>query len=54
MKCSSPGFSVPEPPGQTVVAVWGIGFNDGRDYTLAECRRLVEFLKNDPEAVVAL
>jgi hypothetical protein len=32
------------------VAVWGIGFNDHRDYTLAECRRLVEFLKNDPEA----
>ena len=36
--------------GKPVVAVWGIGFNDGRDYTLAECRRLVEFLKNDPEA----
>src|SRR5258706_505155 len=34
--------------GKPVVAVWGIGFNDGRDYTLAECRRLIEFLKNDP------
>src|SRR5258708_3719655 len=33
--------------GKPVVAVWGIGFNDGRDYTLAECRRLVEFLKKD-------
>ncbi|MEI9866071.1 MAG: hypothetical protein WDN00_16260 [Limisphaerales bacterium] len=33
--------------GKPVVAVWGIGFNDGRDYTLAECRKLVEFLKND-------
>lgn len=33
--------------GKPVVAVWGIGFSDGRDYTLAECRRLVEFLKND-------
>jgi hypothetical protein len=32
------------------VAVWGIGFNDGRDYTLAECRQLIEFLKSDPEA----
>lgn len=32
-----------------VVAVWGIGFNDGRKYTLAECRRLVSFLKNDPQ-----
>ena len=36
--------------GKPVVAVWGIGFNDHRDYTLAECRQLVEFLKNDPEA----
>ncbi len=35
--------------GKPVVAVWGIGFNDGRKYTLAECRRLIEFLKNDPE-----
>jgi hypothetical protein len=33
--------------GKPVVAVWGIGFNDGRRYTLAECRKLVEFLKND-------
>jgi len=33
--------------GKPVVAIWGIGFNDHRDYTLAECRRLVEFLKND-------
>lgn len=33
-----------------VVAIWGIGFNDHRDYTLAECRRLIEFLKSDPEA----
>jgi hypothetical protein len=36
--------------GKPVVAVWGIGFNDHRAYTLAECRRLIEFLKNDPEA----
>jgi glycerophosphoryl diester phosphodiesterase len=34
--------------GKPVVAVWGIGFNDGRAYTLAECDRFVEFLKNDP------
>lgn len=33
-----------------LVAVWGIGFNDKRAYTLADCRKLVEFLKNDPEA----
>jgi hypothetical protein len=34
--------------GKPVVAVWGIGFNDGRKYTLAECERLVDFLKTDP------
>jgi hypothetical protein len=35
--------------GRPVVAVWGVGFNDGRKYTLAECERLVDFLKNDRE-----
>ena len=30
-----------------LVAVWGIGFNDGRAYTLEECRALVAFLKKD-------
>jgi hypothetical protein len=34
--------------GRPLVAVWGIGFNDGRQYTLAECERLVDFLRNDP------
>jgi hypothetical protein len=33
--------------GKPVVAVWGIGFNDGRQYTLQECLDLVNFLKND-------
>jgi hypothetical protein len=33
--------------GRPVVAVWGVGFNDGRKYTLAECERLVDFLEND-------
>ena len=33
--------------GAPLVAVWGIGFDDGRKYTLAECRELVEFLKSD-------
>jgi hypothetical protein len=30
-----------------VVAVWGVGFNDHRAYSLAECDRLIDFLKND-------
>jgi hypothetical protein len=35
--------------GKPVVAVWGIGFNDRRQYTLEECGRLIDFLKSDPE-----
>ncbi len=35
--------------GKPVVAVWGVGFNDGRQYTLAECAELLRFLKEDPE-----
>jgi len=35
--------------GKPVVAVWGVGFNDGRRYTLAECEQLVDFLKNDKD-----
>jgi len=35
--------------GKPVVAVWGIGFNDGRKYTLAECEQLVDFLKSDKD-----
>lgn len=34
--------------GKPVVAVWGVGFNDNRAYTLAECADLVRFLKDDP------
>lgn len=36
--------------GKPVVAVWGVGFNDKnkrREYSLAECRKLIEFLKSD-------
>ncbi|NQX02689.1 xylosidase/arabinosidase [bacterium] len=33
--------------GKPLVAIWGIGFNDGRDYTLQECRALLEFFKAD-------
>lgn len=35
--------------GKPVVAVWGIGFNDKRDYTLDECEALLRFLRDNPE-----
>jgi hypothetical protein len=35
--------------GKPLVAVWGIGFNDHRKYTLAECQRLVRFLAHDAD-----
>lgn len=35
--------------GRPVVAVWGIGFNDGRDYTIEECAELMRFLRDNPE-----
>ena len=41
--------------GKPLVAVWGIGFNDRskpREYTLEECRNLVEYLKADGCAVM--
>ena len=38
--------------GKPLVAVWGIGFNDHRAYTLEDCRQLVEFLKKDGCAVM--
>lgn len=36
--------------GKPVVAVWGVGFSDAkRRYSLDDCRRLIEFLKHDPD-----
>ncbi len=35
--------------GRPVVAVWGIGFNDRRDYTVEECAALLRFLRDNPE-----
>ncbi len=34
--------------GKPVVAVWGVGFGDDRDYDLTTCLEIVRFLKNDP------
>jgi hypothetical protein len=34
--------------GRPVVSVWGIGFNDNRRYSLAQCLELITFLKDDP------
>ena len=33
--------------GKPVSAIWGIGFNDSRKYTLAECQTLIDFFKKD-------
>ena len=38
--------------GKPLVAVWGVGFSDGRQYSLAECRALIKFLKADGCAVM--
>ncbi|MCX7007578.1 MAG: glycoside hydrolase family 71/99-like protein [Kiritimatiellaeota bacterium] len=38
--------------GRPLVALWGVGFNDNRRYTLADCRQLVEFFKQDGCAVM--
>ncbi|MGL4593972.1 MAG: glycoside hydrolase family 71/99-like protein [Thermoguttaceae bacterium] len=35
--------------GKPVIAIWGIGFNDNRKYTLQQCLELITFLKDDPE-----
>jgi hypothetical protein len=34
--------------GKPLVAVWGVGFNDDRGYTLADCEKLIDLLKDDP------
>jgi len=35
--------------GKPVVSIWGIGFSDGRKYTLKECLELITFLQEDPK-----
>ena len=43
--CQDAGYLHHE--GNPVVAVWGIGFGDDRDYTLEECATLIDQLKSD-------
>ena len=38
--------------GRPVVEVWGIGFNDGRRYTLDDCRKLLKFVHDDGCTVI--
>ena len=38
--------------GKPLVGIWGVGFNDGRDYTLGDCRRLIERLRAEGCAVL--
>ena len=35
--------------GQPLLAVWGVGFNDRRAYTLEDCRDLLRFFREDPD-----
>ncbi len=35
--------------GQPLIAIWGLGFNDGRKYTSGDVEKLVSFFKSDPE-----
>jgi hypothetical protein len=39
--------------GKPLVAVWGIGFNDGRRYSVADCARIVEALRERGYSVLA-
>ncbi len=38
--------------GKPLVSIWGVGFNDGRGYSLDECETLIRFLKEQGNAVM--
>ena len=35
--------------GKPLVAIWGVGFNDDRDYSLEDAERFIRLLKHNPE-----
>ena len=35
--------------GKPIVGIWGVGFNDDREYTSKDCLELINFFKHDPE-----
>jgi len=35
--------------GKPLVAIWGVGFGDDRDYGLTKCEDFINLLKNDPQ-----
>lgn len=35
--------------GKPLVSIWGVGFNDDRDYSLEDAERFIRFLKHNPE-----
>ena len=35
--------------GKPLVAIWGVGFDDDRDYSLAFCERFIRLLKHNPD-----
>ena len=40
--------------GKPIVSIWGVGFNDGRDYTLEDCAQLIDRIAMDGRFSVAI
>ena len=35
--------------GKPLIVLWGVGFRDGRQYSLKECEEFIDFLRDDPQ-----